>query len=198
MSTFAIIMFALSAFFAYQVYRHVQTLEDPAQESTSPTPPVSEPKGSISINALIEEADEAYGEGEIERARDKLRRAIAMEENNPEILNKLGFIEGKLGNINESITYYERSLMIDPRDDLTHNAIASAYKSRGDFDSAREHYNLALDIDDAYAITYYNYGNLLSDMGDIESAKEMYKRALLLDEEFIEAREALESLKEKE
>lgn len=196
MSTFAIIMFALTAFFAYQIYRHVQTLEDPVEGISTPATP--KPTSSISTESLIEEADEAYGEGELERARDKLRRAVTLDENNPEILNKLGFIEAKLGNSNESIVCYERSLEVDPSDDLTHNAIASVYKTQGDFERAQHHYEKALDIDDAYAITYYNYGNLLSDLGENLRAQEMYAKALAIDEEFDEAREALESLRGKE
>lgn len=195
MSTFAIIMFALTAFFAYQIYRHVQTLEDPSEVQRDPIPENPAPKSQFSVEAMIEEADEAYAEGELERARDKLRRASTLDTNNPEILNKLGFIEGKMGNLSDAISYYQRSIAIDPRDDLTYNAIASIYKESGEYTTAQEHFEKALSIDDDYPITYYNYGNLLSTMGETKRAIEMYERALVLDEEFSEAREALEALK---
>ena len=195
MSIFAIIMFAVTAFFAYQIYRHVQTLEDLVKPMDAPIPPRPTSQTSLSTDALIEEADEAYGEGELERARDKLRRANTLNANNPEILNKLGFIEGKMGNIAEAITYYQHSLVIDPLDDLAHNALASLYKTNGDYAQAQEHYEKALNIDAEYPITYYNYGNLLSTMGETKRASEMYERALILDENFLEAKEALEALK---
>ena len=69
---------------------------------------------------LIEEADEAYSEGDLERALDKLSRANALFPNNTEILNKLGFINGKMGNTEEAIRLYLRSIELDATDDLTH------------------------------------------------------------------------------
>ena len=38
MSTFAIIMLGTTVFFAYQIYRHVQTLEDPVEINEEPAP----------------------------------------------------------------------------------------------------------------------------------------------------------------
>ena len=38
MSTFAIIMLGATGFFAYQIYRHVQTLEDPVENNAEPVP----------------------------------------------------------------------------------------------------------------------------------------------------------------
>ncbi|MDD2829211.1 MAG: tetratricopeptide repeat protein [Sulfuricurvum sp.] len=196
MSTFSIIMFALTAFFAYQIYRHIQTLEDKIEPKNSVDTVPKPPHELNRADALIEEADEAYSEGDLERAQDKLNRANTQFPNNTEILNKLGFINGKLGNFDKAIDLYKRSIELDATDDLTHLALGSIYKSQGDFDKAQEHYEKALAIDTQYAITYYNYGNLFNDKGELAKAEEMYSKALALQDDFIEAREALAELKE--
>lgn len=195
MSTFAIIMLAATAFFAYQVYRHVNTLEDKKDQKSEPIMTPMEATPINSSTALIDEADEAYREGDLERALDKLIKANTLATNNPEILNKLAFVNGKLGNTQSAIEWYKRSLELDDADDLTHNAIASMYKSEGLLLLAKEHYEKALQIDDEYAVTYYNYANLLADMGEFQKAKLMYERALSLQNEFPEARDALDTLK---
>lgn len=196
MSIFSIIMFAITGFFAYQIYRHVQTLEDTIIPATSPESEPKYPKELSRADALIEEADEAYGEGDLERAQDKLNRANTQFPNNTEILNKLGFINRKMGNLDKAIALYKRSIELDATDDLTHIALGSIYKSVGDFDKAQEHYEKALEIDSQYAITYYNYGNLFNDKGEHEKAEAMYLKALALQNDFTEAREALAELKE--
>lgn len=191
MSIFQILMFGATLFFAYQIYRHVQTLEDkePQKEAQKVVDSTV-----FSAEALVEEADDAYKCGDIENAKTILAEASQMEPNNPEILNKLAFVTAKTGNRLEGIELYERSLELDENDDLTHNAIASLYRMEMAYDRAQDHYRKAIEIDASYAQTYYNYGNLLVDMGEIEEARNMYKRALDLQSDFSEAREALLSL----
>jgi tetratricopeptide (TPR) repeat protein len=194
MSTFQILMFAATLFFAYQIYQHVQTLEDktPADE-----PSQQEDSAVFSAESLVEEADDAYERGETERAKSILEEAYRMEPENPEIINKLAYVTAKSGDRLKGIELYERSLELDENDDLTHNAIASLYRSERAYERAQDHYLKALEIDDQYSQTCFNYGNLLADMGNIEEARTMYKRALELQNDFPQAREALLSLGEK-
>jgi tetratricopeptide (TPR) repeat protein len=194
MSTFQILMLGATLFFAYQIYRHIQTLEDT-------TPKNEEPKTSnpivydrLNSEVLVERADNAYKMGEIENARFALEEALNLEPRNPEIINKLAFVTAKSGDRIKGIELYERSLEIDENDDLTHNAIASLYRLEKAYERAQDHYRKAIEIDASYAQTYYNYANLLVDMGEIEEARAMYKRALDLQSDFPEAREALLSL----
>lgn len=190
MSTFQILMFAATLFFAYQIYRHVQTLEDkPAKK-----PEINAESNFPTTEILVEQADSAYERGEIENARLALEEASHIEPNNPEILNKLAFVTAKSGDTLKGIELYERSLELDENDDLTHNAIASLYRSENAYERAQDHYRKAIEIDDEYAQTFYNYANLLVDMEEIEEARIMYKRALELQSDFPQARAALLSL----
>lgn len=188
MSTFQILMFAATLFFAYQIYRHVQTLED--SKASESEPRATEPSA---LN-LVEEADNAYEKGEVDSARGFLEEALSLDPANPEILNKLAFITAKTGDRLKAIELYEQSLELDENDDLTHNAIASLYRAENAYERSQDYYLKAIEIDASYAQTYYNYANLLVDMGEIEEARNMYKRALDLQSDFPQAREALLSL----
>lgn len=193
MSIFQIMMFAATLFFAYQIYRHVQNLEDTAAPQAQGFEEEDSPLRSS--EGLVNEADEAYQRGDLAAALELLNQAAVVDENNPEILNKLAFVTAKTGNTVEAVELYKRSLLMDAQDDLTHNAIASLYRTQGETLLAEEHYKKALSIDDAYAQTYYNYGNLLSDMGNTLKAGEMYRKALELQSDFPQAREALDALR---
>ena len=194
MSTFQILMFAATLFFAYQIYQHVQTLED---KTSANEPSQEEDSAVFSAESLVEEADDAYERGETERAKSILEEAYRMEPENSEIINKLAYVTAKNGDRLKGIQFYERSLELDENNDLTHNAIASLYRSERAYERAQDHYLKALEIDDQYSQTCFNYGNLLADMGNIEEARAMYKRALELQNDFPQAREALLSLGEK-
>ena len=191
MSTFQILMFAATLFFAYQIFRHVQQLDDSLPQESQE----SERNTAVSsASSLTDQADSAYERGAIEEAKTYLEEALSLESHNPEIMNKLAFVTAKSGDRINAIELYERSLQLDENDDLTHNAIASLYRSEKAYERAQDHYLKALEIDDTYAQTYYNYGNLLVDMHEKEEARNMYKRALQLQNDFPQAREALLSL----
>jgi len=191
MSIFQILMFAATLFFAYQIFRHVQNLDDAQPQKKEPN---IVDTAVFSASALVEEADNAYQRGELDRARTALEEASRIDPENPEILNKLAFVTAKTGDRLKAIELYEQSLELDENDDLTHNAIASLYRTENAYERAQDHYLKAIEIDDTYAQTFYNYANLLVDMDEIEEARGMYKRALELQSDFPQAREALLSL----
>ncbi len=190
MNSFQIIMLAISFYFAYQIYLHVNNLQEP--KTTNNT------KKRVSVidpAYLVKHADEAYEKGNYTEALKLLRDAHAKDKTNTEILNKLGFILAKNFNNDEAIEMYQESLKLNPDDDTVHNAIASVYRTLNEYDKAKEHYETALSIDSEYAVTYFNYANLLVDMQDIENAKQMYKKAIELDSDFTQAKFELDKLK---
>ncbi len=191
MSVFQILMLAVTAFFAYKVYEHINTLEDPPE----PTPS-RDSLSSFDPEALMAKADDAVQEEDFKRAAALLQEAHAKAPDNTEILNKLGFVLAHNGDLKAAIETYAQSLRIDDNDDVTHNAIASLYRRTSEFEKARQHYERALEIDDTYEITYYNFANLLVQTGEKEKAVTMYEKALELKSDFNEAAEELQKLRE--
>ncbi len=190
MSVFQILMLAVTAFFAYRVYEHINTLKDPPEPA-----PSRDSLSSFDPEILLERADKAFEEEDFKRAAALLEEAHAKAPNNTEILNKLGFILAKNGDLQAAIEVYQKSLAIDADDDMVHNAIASLYRRTSEFNKAKEHYEKALEIDDAYEVTYYNFANLLVQMDETEHAAQMYEAALQINSDFTEATQELEKLR---
>lgn len=190
MTFFQILMLGASAFFAFRIYQHIQTLQDL---------PEAKHEGNISSSGfdpsmLIARADIAVQESRFQDALELLQEADAKDPNNAQTLFKLGFVASAVGRVDEAITYYQNSLKIDNNDEFVHNALASQYRKIGKFEEAQGHLQDSLAIDGDNAVTHYNYGNLLVDMGEIEKARESYENAIAIDSSFAQAREELEKL----
>jgi len=209
MTLLQILMLGASAFFAFKIYQHVQTLEGSSNQDDQNYEPSQDQKDEeyakklqtfspYSVEELVESADEAFQNGEDKTALAKLNEANLKEPGNAEILFKLGFISAKIGDSEKAIRYYKQSLDIDKNDEVIHNSLASVYRSEGEFASAKMHLNDSLSINDQNPITHYNYANLMMDMKNEDVARDMYAKALDLDPDFKEAREELDKLNKEE
>ncbi|MBW6487798.1 tetratricopeptide repeat protein [Sulfurimonas sp.] len=197
MTLFQLLMLGASAFFAYKVYEHIQTLKDSDGQEGGSSPELKKSAEAFSPfdpQALIIKADEEFEAGNLQKAFALLKEANAKEAQNSDVLFKMGYILQQLGDNEEALKYYKEALELDKENEFVHNSIASVYRVKGEFVSAKMHLNASLALDDKNPITYYNYGNLLVDMKHLEEAKEMYKNALALKEDFKEAQEELEKL----
>lgn len=209
MTLLQIIMLAGSAYFAFKIYEHIQTLQDPQDDnqnnnynSGSSYEEVDENKSAeafspFSADELVDKADEAFQEGEPQKALSFLHEADVKAPNNAEILFKLGFISASVGDNMAAIDYYKKSLDVDKNDEFVHNSLASVYRAEKEFASAKMHLNDSLEIDDENPGTYFNYGNLMVDMGNKDVAIEMYKKAIEIDPDFSQAKEELSKLEAK-
>lgn len=198
MTFFQIIMLGASAFFAYKIYEHIQTLKDSDVNSTDSEdkPRTAEAFSMFDPEALIIRADEAYANGDYTKARALLEEINAKAPNNAETLFKLGYVFQKSGNLDAAIERFNEALALDSKDEFVHNALASAYRENKEYASARMHLNNSVEINPNNPITYFNYGNLLLDMKSKEEAIRMYEKALELNPEFVEAEQELQKLKE--
>lgn len=196
MTLFQILMLGASAYFAFKIYEHIHTLEDNDAQPTSneKTPQTFSP---FSPEALLEKADTAFEEKEFDKAFALLTEANAKDPHNAEILFKLGYIAQQLSDDDEALSFYKQSLDIDNQNPFTHNAMASIYRKKQEFTSAKIHLQNSLEIDNENPITYFNFGNLLVDMQNIPEAINMYKKALEIDPNFQEAQQEIDLLKDK-
>ena len=62
----------------------------------------------------------------------------AEDQDDPRVLNSLGFATRKQGRIEEGLTYYRRALAIDPNYVLAREYMGEAFLQKGDVASARE------------------------------------------------------------
>jgi len=195
MTIFQLIMLAATAFFAYQVYVHIQNIDDDAEpESMKEVEEIEVAEIAPTFQERIEEADKEYMDDNIDKAKELLEGIVNDFPDAAEGMNKLAFILSKQNENDEALLYYKASLRIDEHDDMTHNAIAKLLSVMNKKKEAEEHYKLALKIDDNYEITWFNYAMLMVSLGRIDEAKEMFSKALAIEPEFEDAKEELERL----
>ncbi|WP_373036487.1 tetratricopeptide repeat protein [Sulfurimonas sp.] len=198
MTIFQLLMLGASAFFAFKIYEHIQTLQEPDEQNDISNQ--NEQKSAKAFSpfdpeVLVEKADESFEEKDFQKALALLIEADAKDPQNSDILFKIGYILQQTNDNEEALKYYKQALEIDKDNEFLHNSIASAYRANGEYISAKMHLSASLDIDDSNSVTYYNYGNLLVDMKHLEEAKAMYAKALELNPDFSQAKEELEKLK---
>ena len=196
MTVLQLLMLGASGYFAFKIFEHIQTLQDPPQNANTnqDEPKTAQTFSPFDPEALVIKADEAYEEKDFQKALALLSEADAKQPNNPEILFKLGYILHQLGDNVEAMSYYKKALEIDKNDEMIHNSMASIYRANGEFVSAKMHLNDSLSLNDENPATYYNYGNLLVDMEHFDEAKNMYEKALKIDPDFNEAKDELGKL----
>jgi len=192
MTIFQLIMLAAAAFFAYQVYIHIQNIDEESKpaflqdsEEVEPVPDFDE---------MIRLADEAFVDGQIDIAQKRLEEIVMRFPQAAEGMNKLAFVLSKQGDTAGAEKYYKASLEIE-EDDVTYNALATLLVSMNKMQEAEACYKKAVDIDGNYEVTWFNYANLMLRLERLEEAKEMYEKALVIDPDFQEAKDELEKLK---
>jgi tetratricopeptide (TPR) repeat protein len=107
-------------------------------------------------------------------------RGLAVEPNNVELLNSLGFASFQLGNSKQAVAALEKALAIDPKHAKAHNNMALASIDIGELEVAEAHYRESLEIKPQPAI-YNDLGFVLERQGLLDEAGEMYRKALKLD-----------------
>ena len=196
MTLFQLIMLGASAFFAYKIYEHIQTLKDTQDNGHLGAKDEQniEAFSPFDASSLVEQADEAMHKGDLQKALAIYTEANIKEPKNSETLFKMGYTLAQQNRDDEAMEYYKEALALDPNNTYIHQAMASLYRKMGEYEHARDHLEQSLRIDAVNPITYYNYGNLLVDMKHFDEAKTMYEKAIQLNPDFEEAKEELEKI----
>ena len=107
-------------------------------------------------------------------------RGLAVEPDNVELLNSLGFALFQQGKSKEAVVALEKALAADPKHWKAHNNLALAAIDSGELEVAEAHYRESLAIKPQAAI-YNDLGFVLEREGLPEEAAEAYRKALKLD-----------------
>jgi Flp pilus assembly protein TadD len=108
------------------------------------------------------------------------QRGLAVEPDNVELLNSLGFALFQQGNSKEAIVALEKALAVDPKHWKAHNNLALAAIDVGELEVAEAHYRESLAIKPQPAI-YNDLGFVLERQGLTDEAVEAYRKSLKLD-----------------
>ena len=193
-------MLGASAFFAFKIYQHIQTLQDEGESqdvSVDSQPRSADAFSTFDSSSLVEKADEALRNNDLDKALAIYSEANIKSPNSSETLFKMGYTLGLQNRDDEALEYYKEALALDKNNASIHQAMASIHRKLGEFASAKISLNASIEIDDSNPITYYNYGNLLQDMKHYEEAREMYAKAIELNPDFEEAKQELQAIEGK-
>jgi tetratricopeptide (TPR) repeat protein len=106
-------------------------------------------------------------------------QGLAIEPENPELLNSLGFSLFQQGLNEKAIEAFEMALAADPKHTKAHNNLALAAIDLGELELAEAHYRESLAIEPQPAI-YSDLGFVLERMGMPDEARESYRQSLAL------------------
>jgi len=108
------------------------------------------------------------------------QRGLAVEPENVELLNSLGFALFQQGKSQEATVALEKALAVDPKHWKAHNNLALASIDLGELEVAEAHYRESLSIKEQPEI-HNDLGFVLEREGLTEEAVEEYRQAIKLD-----------------
>ena len=126
---------------------------------------------------------------------ETLRRQLEQSPRDVGILNSLGIVYARAGQVNDAMSVWKRALEIDPRYIHLYNNIGSALKTQKRFVEAREVFQRGLRVAPSYWI-HYNLGLLEKEIGHSPEAIRSFQECLKLNRTFEPAQQKLFELRQ--
>ena len=115
MTVFQLLLLGAAAFFAYKIYEHIQTLQEPKEGDGSRT---ADAFSTFDAIDLIEKADEAMQKGDLQKALAIYSEANIKAPNSSETLFKMGYTLALQERDTEALEYYKEALELDKKQHL--------------------------------------------------------------------------------
>ena len=147
----------------------------------------SEHRGIETAEKFIETAEKYFSGGKGKEALEILAEARKRFPNDEKILFKFGFFNHRLGNLDDAIFYYSKTLEQNQLHFDALNNLGVALKESGKFDEAEKFLRLANMLAPEEISALNNLGLLEEHKGNFEKAIEYYDEALRLSPNFRDA-----------
>jgi len=157
MTIFQLIMLGGSAYFAFKIYEHIQTLQDPEQKDNNSEQNTqnevvetrtADAFSTFDSGTLIEKADDARENNDLDKAIALYREANIKEPQNAEVLFKMGYTLSQAGRKDEALEYLLESVEVDDENPFAYKTISEIYTELGDEEKAAEFYKKAKELDE--------------------------------------------------
>ncbi len=116
--------------------------------------------------------------GDLGKAEQSLRKAIALRPGEPVLHSNLGNVLKDRGRLSEAIESYEQALRLNPTHADAHYNLGAALTKAGKWDEAIESYRRAVANNPGFADAHYNLGNALRELGAVGDAVMAYEQAI--------------------
>jgi len=107
--------------------------------------------------------------------------ASAKNPDNTRPILHVGLAYEKLGNYNNALKAYQRTVEIDPRHHMAHYDVGVIYNNMGQYDKAEAAFRRALELVPGYALARNNLATILMRTGRTAEAEAELKRAIYLN-----------------
>ena len=145
-------------------------------KSTSPSLTLSQ----IAIQNTLNDANNALGQGDVERAHILAKKVLRAEPRNIDALRILGNALADSGHYVDAVRYLEKALSIHATSD-GYNDLGIALAGLGEHHSAIEAYHKSLAISPGVSVTHNNLGLAQFELGQTEDAIDSYTQAIIAE-----------------
>ena len=116
--------------------------------------------------------------GQLARAEDLLRSALAHSPDEAEVWRRLGVLHKMQGKGSEAVAMYTRALSLDPALVEARYNLGNLYRDQGRWQEAERAFQRVIRERDEHAGAYRNLGDLLLERGQYRAAVEIWNRGL--------------------
>jgi tetratricopeptide (TPR) repeat protein len=118
--------------------------------------------------------------GQLDKAVECCRTALALSPAYPEAANHLGLALMQLGKLAQAVEQFQAALLVRPNFAIVHSNLAKALRAQGELEPAIQHYRKAIAYDPNLASAHGHLGQLLCERQELPQALEHYQKAIEL------------------
>jgi tetratricopeptide (TPR) repeat protein len=123
-----------------------------------------------------------FARNQFAEAREHYRMALSIYPDQPDLLNDMGGVLAREGNLPEAIGYFQRALELGANDpELVRTNLGLTLGAQGNLAGALEQFDWIIRHDPSSSSAHFNKGNVSYLAGKIEDAIREYNRALKID-----------------
>ncbi len=148
----------------------------------------------FNTNSLFLEFSKALNEKKYLEAKRLLEKILTINPDIFEANHNLAILSFQLGDIDNSIIYFEKSKKLNPKLPKVYFNLALAYDKKGETDQAIINFKKVTELDPNNSLALYNIGHLYNREMNINSAQNYFLKSLNLNPNFILAYHELFSL----
>ena len=128
----------------------------------------------MNLKEQLKLSDIALNNKDFAKAKTLLEEAIKKYPDIFELNFKLGIVNNFLGNLEESLNYYKKSIKLNPNFSPAYCNLGIIYEKLNNKDSAIKSYLAAIKIDPKNSNAHYNLGNTYFNVEDLNNAEKHY------------------------
>lgn len=135
----------------------------------------------------IDELVMLYSSGNLLTCLEHTKSLLSQFPASASLFNILGAAQKALGNIDEALLSYKKSIELDPSHAQTHNNLGNLLKGQNKTVDAIHCFKSAISINANFSEAYFNLGNAYKDIDNITEAKLYLSAAIKINPNFAEA-----------